>query len=169
MKYYVTWIFVVLLMCSLTSAIGDKPTRGLNVGDVAPNFMIQSTSDDSSFELSTLRGKCVLVSFWAGYDATSRANNAILSNTLNRSKTRKVELVSVSFDTYKSVFDETVRRDGIVTPTRFVDTKGESSTIFKDYKLDKGFCNYLIDANGIIIAKNISSTQLAEYLNKQPA
>jgi hypothetical protein len=56
-----------------------------------------------------------------------------------------------------------------VTPTRFVDTKGESSTIFKDYKLDKGFCNYLIDANGIIIAKNISSTQLAEYLNKQPA
>ena len=42
---YVKWIFVVLLIGSLTSFVEkDKPTGGLNVGDIAPDFKIQSMS-----------------------------------------------------------------------------------------------------------------------------
>lgn len=78
-------------------------------------------------------------------------------------------MVSVSFDKYNSIFEETIRKDEIVTPNCFVDTKGEASAIFKDYKLKNGFGNYLLDGNGIIIAKNISAAQLADYINKQPA
>ena len=38
---HVKWIFVVLLISSLTSFVEkDKPTGGLNVGDVAPDFTI---------------------------------------------------------------------------------------------------------------------------------
>ena len=43
---HVKWIFVVLLISSLTSFVEkDKPTGGLNVGDVAPDFRIETTSD----------------------------------------------------------------------------------------------------------------------------
>ncbi len=46
---YVKWIFVVLLIGSLTSFVEkDKPTGGLNVGDVAPDFKIQSMSTGQS-------------------------------------------------------------------------------------------------------------------------
>ena len=165
---YVKWIFVVLLIGSLTSFVEkDKPTGGLNVGDIAPDFKIQSMSAGQPLaELSDMKGKYVLLSFWASYDAHSRMQNASLSNVLrSASRNDNVEMVSVSFDEYQSIFKETVRKDQIVTPTCFAETKGESSGLFKKYRLNRGFTNYLLDGNGVIIAKNISAAELSAYLN----
>lgn len=165
---HVKWIFVVLLIGSLTSFVEkDKPTGGLNVGDIAPDFKIQSMSAGQPLaELSDMKGKYVLLSFWASYDAHSRMQNASLSNVLrSASRNENVEMVSVSFDEYQSIFKETVRKDQIVTPTCFVETKGESSGLFKKYRLGRGFTNYLLDENGVIIAKNISAAELSAYLN----
>ena len=164
---HVKWIFVVLLISSLTSFVEkDKPTGGLNVGDVAPDFRIETSSDvQHNLDLTDLKGKYVLLSFWASYDAQSRMQNASLSNAL-RSTSQDVEMVSVSFDEYQSVFKETIRKDQIVTPTCFVETKGESSGLFKKYRLNRGFTNYLLDGNGVIIAKNISAAELSAYANK---
>ena len=164
---YVKWVFVVLLISSLTSFVEtDKPTGGLNVGDIAPDFEIQTMSANQSVhELSDLKGRYVLLSFWASYDAQSRMQNASLNNALRASANNNVELVSVSFDEYKSVFEETVRKDQIVTPTCFVETEGESSGLFKKYRFSRGFSNYLLDDNGVIIAKNISAAELSSYLN----
>ena len=165
---YVKWIFVVLLIGSLTSFVEkDKPTGGLNVGDIAPDFKIQSMSAGQPLaELSDMKGKYVLLSFWASYDAHSRMQNASLSNVLrSASRNENVEMVSVSFDEYQSIFKETVRKDQIVTPTCFVETKGESSGLFKKYRLGRGFTNYLLDENGVISAKNISAAELSAYLN----
>ena len=113
---YVKWIFVVLLIGSLTSFVEkDKPTGGLNVGDIAPDFKIQSMSAGQPLaELSDMKGKYVLLSFWASYDAHSRMQNASLSNVLrSASRNENVEMVSVSFDEYQSIFKETVRKDQI--------------------------------------------------------
>ena len=136
------------------------------MGDIAPDFEIQTMSANQSVhELSDLKGRYVLLSFWASYDAQSRMQNASLNNALRASANNNVELVSVSFDEYKSVFEETVRKDQIVTPTCFVETEGESSGLFKKYRLSRGFSNYLLDDNGVIIAKNISAAELSSYLN----
>ena len=164
---YVKWIFVVLLVSSLTSFVSkDKPTGGLNVGDIAPDFEIQSMSDEQlKNELSNMKGKYVLLSFWASYDAQSRMQNASLSNALRTATHQNVEMVSVSFDEYRSVFEETIRKDQIVTPACFVETEGENSDLYKQYRLDRGFTNYLLDDNGVIIAKNISAAELSAYLN----
>ena len=163
---YVKWIFVVLLIGSLTSFVEkDKPTGGLNVGDIAPDFKIQSMSAERSLaELSDMKGKYVLLSFWASYDAQSRMQNVSLSNALRSS--HNVEMGSISFDEYQSIFKETVRKDQIVTPTCFVETEGEDSGLFKKYRLNRGFTNYLLDGNGVIIAKNISAAELSTYANK---
>ncbi len=97
---HVKWIFVVLLICSLTAFVEkDKPTGGL-------------------------------------------------------------------FDEYQSIFKETVRKDQIVTPTCFVETEGEDSGLFKKYRLNRGFTNYLLDGNGVIIAKNISAADLSAYVKE---
>ena len=163
---HVKWIFVVLLICSLTAFVEkDKPTGGLSVGDVAPDFRIESTSGEQyPLKLADFKGHYVLLSFWASYDAQSRMQNVSLNNAL-RSDAPNVKMVSISFDEYRSVFEETIRKDQIVTPTCFVETKGESSGIFKKYRLGRGFTNYLLDDNGVIIAKNISAAELSAYLN----
>lgn len=166
---YVKWIFVVLLISSLTSFVEkDKPTGGLNVGDVAPDFTIELTTPtkQQAFDLDNLKGKYVLLSFWASYDAQSRMQNISLSNVLQSTSHSNVEMVSVSFDEFQSIFQETIRKDQIVTPTCFVETRGESSEVFKKYRLNKGFANYLLDGNGVIIAKNISAAELSAYANK---
>ena len=159
----VTVVFVVLATISLVffSFVGkDTPTEGLTIGDRAPEFKI--CSERQLVDLKDLRGKYVLISFWASYDAPSRMQNATLSHIA--SKNDKVEMVSVSFDDYKSIFNETIKKDKITTPNCFVETEGEQSELYQTYRLHKGFKNYLLDENGIIIAKDINAKQLAAYL-----
>ena len=164
---HVKWIFVVLLISSLTSFVEkDKPTGGLNVGDIAPDFKIKtmSTEQQPIQNLSKMKGKYVLLSFWASYDAQSRMQNASLSNAL-RSTSQDVEMVSVSFDEYKSIFNETIKKDQISTSNCFVELAGVSSDLYQTYRLKRGFKNFLLDENGVIVAKDITVSELSSYLN----
>ena len=163
---HVKWIFVVLLLGSLTSFVGkDKSTGGLNVGDVAPDFTLRNqTADDTRADLSQLKGRPVLISFWASYDGRSRLQNASLAAVLRNSPNNNVEMVSVSFDEYRSVFTETIRKDQIAAICLHEEA-GNHSEIYRSYRLNRGFGNYLLDEKGVIIAKNITADELTEYLN----
>ena len=67
------------------------------------------SAEQSQTELSDLKGKYVLLSFWASYDAQSRMQNASLSNALrSTARNNNVKMVSVSFDEYQSIFEETI-------------------------------------------------------------
>jgi peroxiredoxin len=157
-------LLVILAIVSFLffSFVGkDTPTEGLTIGDRAPEFKI--CGEKQLVDLKDLRGKYVLLSFWASYDAHSRMNNAALDNVADGHD--KVEMVSVSFDDYKSVFIETIKKDRIATPNCFIEVEGEDSELYKKYRLHKGFKNYLLDQNGVIIAKNIDAKQLSSYLN----
>lgn len=156
---FVVWVTVSWLFFSFVGK--DTPTEGLTIGDKAPEFTI--CGEKQLVDLKDLRGKYVVLSFWASYDAPSRTQNAMLSHAV--SKNKNVEMVSVSFDDYKSIFNETIKKDGISTPNCFVETEGEDSELYQTYRLHKGFKNYLLDENGVIIAKDINAKQLASYLN----
>lgn len=160
----VSGIFVVLIMISFISFsfVGkDTPTEGLSIGDKAPEFNI--CGEKQLINLKDLRGKYVLLSFWASYDASSRMQNATLSHAI--SKADNVEMVSVSFDEYKSIFNETIKQDQISTSKCFVELKGQKSNLYKTYRLQRGFKNYLLDENGVIIAKDVKASDLSSYLN----
>ena len=160
----VSGFFVALLLVSFSflSFIGkDTPTVGLTIGDKAPDFTI--CGEKQLVELNDLKGKYVLLSFWASYDAQSRTQNATLNHVI--SKTKNIEMVSVSFDSYKSIFNETIKKDRISTSNCFVELAGVNSDIYYTYRLHKGFKNYLLDEKGVIIAKNINVSELSSYIN----
>ena len=159
----VSGIFVVLVISFISfSFVGkDTPTEGLTIGDKAPEFKI--CGEKQLVNLKDLRGKYVLLSFWASYDADSRMNNATLNQAI--SKADNVEMVSVSFDSYKSIFNETIKKDRISTSNCFVELAGVNSDIYNTYRLHKGFKNYLLDEKGVIIAKNINVSELSSYIN----
>jgi peroxiredoxin len=159
----VSGIFVVLVISFISfSFVGkDTPTEGLTIGDKAPEFKI--CGEKQLVNLKDLRGKYVLLSFWASYDADSRMNNATLNHAI--SKADNVEMVSVSFDSYKSIFNETIKKDRISTSNCFVELAGVNSDIYNTYRLYKGFKNYLLDEKGVIIAKNINVSELSSYIN----
>jgi thiol-disulfide isomerase/thioredoxin len=158
---YVNRVLIVILIYVLISFIPkDATTTGLRVGEQAPDFTIRlSYPTEHTVRLSHYRhDRYILLSFWASYDAASRAENARLNHLINNYP--EVEMISVSFDRYRSVFDETVRNDAIKATACFVETDGKRSSLYRKYDLGYGFANYLLDADGTVIAKNVSADDL---------
>ena len=155
----VKWIFVVLIISSLISFsfVGKNTlTEGLTIGDKAPTFTI--CGEKQLIDLKDLRGKYVLLSFWASYDALSRMQNATLNHAVAQAD-------NVSFDEYKSIFNETIKKDQISTSNCFVELAGVSSDLYQTYRLKRGFKNFLLDENGVIVAKDVTVSELSSYLN----
>ena len=160
----VKWIIFLLIIISLFSFFFEgknTPTEGLTIGDKAPTFTI--CGEKQLIDLKDLRGKYVLLSFWASYDALSRMQNATLNHAVAQAD--NVEMVSVSFDEYKSIFNETIKKDQISTSNCFVELAGVSSDLYQTYRLKRGFKNFLLDENGVIVAKDVTVSELSSYLN----
>ena len=161
----VKWFFVVLVFSSLISLAFSKENvhaEKLQEGDKIPALVLCDTVQP--LDLHSAREGYMLLSFWASYDAVSRQNNAALAHLAG--ETSQVEMVSVSFDRYASVFDATVRQDELTDVRCYVETNGSDSEAFRAFGLKGGFTNYLVDAEGVIVAKNVTPAELASYLKK---
>lgn len=159
----VKWFFVVLVFSSLISLSFDKrntPTEKLSIGAQAPELVLGKQKQPLS--LQAPKGNYILLSFWASYDATSRTRNARLHHVV--SDDARVKMISISFDRYPSVFRTAVRQDGL-SENVYQEMDGEGSEIFKSYDLKHGFINCLVDDRGVIVAKNVSPSELASLLH----
>ena len=103
---------------------------------------------------------------WASYDANSRMQNVLLSNAVAQMP-EEVKMVSVSFDQHQSVFNETIKKDKIEPAFSFVELAGEKSPLYKQFRLKRGFKNYLLNPQGIIIAKDVKAEEIAAYVKKE--
>ena len=153
----VKWFFVVLVIGSLISLSFSKESIP------AEKLKLMLCDSVQLLDLHDAREGYTLLSFWASYDAASREKNAALAHLAD--KHSQIKMISVSFDRYVSVFNATVKQDGLLKNDCYVETDGSDSEIFRAYDLERGFKNYLIDSRGIIVAKNVTATELASYLN----
>lgn len=156
-------IFVVLVFSSLLSLsfIEKKdPTEKLVPGDKAPIPVLGN--DKQTLDLLAGEGKYTLLSFWAGYDAMSRMKNAELCHTVQNSD--RIKMISVSLDRYESVYRAAIEQDRLGAEMCYNETGGKTSELYKDFGLREGFANYLIDNNGVIVAKNVTAAELDSYV-----
>ena len=155
-------IFVVLVLSSLVSF--NEPstsTEKLSLGDKAPELVLGN--DTQLLNLQNAKKDYTLLSFWASYDAASRMENARMDHLVANSA--NVNMISISFDSYKSVYQASIKQDKVDASECHWEMEGENSKIFKSYDLKNGFKNYLVDKNGVIIAKNLTADDLVSYLN----
>ena len=109
-------------------------------------------------------GRYTLLNFWAAYDAESRARNVQLANEVNKFGPDKIAMCSISMDEKESIFTETVKIDKLDLSTQFHEGLGKESELYKKYDLRKGFKNFLINDEGVIIAANVTPEKLTEIL-----
>jgi hypothetical protein len=83
-----------------------------------------------------------------------------MHNVIAESKTENLRLISISLDENPSVFQGVIKKDRLDETTQFNEPQGKNSELFKQYQLKKGFHNWLIDSNGVIVDKNISPTEI---------
>lgn len=156
-------ICVSFIVCVVFLFIGAgtnemKQSKGIQEGNLAPKINLPGIR---------LEGKAyVLVQFWAAYDPASRVENTKMHNVISRFKPENLQLISISFDENPLVFQGVVKADRLEEITQFVETEGKNSVLFKAYRLKKGFGNWLIDSNGVIVAKHVSPEKALEIISK---
>ncbi|MGL4292932.1 MAG: TlpA family protein disulfide reductase [Bacteroidales bacterium] len=162
MNKLLSMVAVLFIAFHFTSFIEKNaiPGEGLIEGYKAPSFVMNDLSSDS------FKGKKVLISFWAAYDAASRASNALLAAQIQK-QSADIRLVSIGFDPSAVIFEETVRLEKLDKSTQYHDRNGSSSEIFQAFCLKEGFGNYLLNEEGVIIAKNLDPKRLNELLNNE--
>lgn len=126
-----------------------------------------SQTDDkgNEFKLSSLKGKYVLVDFWASWCAPCRAENPNLLKAYKALKDRKFEIVGVSLDESRAAWLKAVAADGMPW-TQVSDLKGFKSDIAIRLGISAIPQNVLIDPQGVVIAKNLRGEEVLNDISK---
>lgn len=134
------------------------------IGAVAPDFK-QQTPDGSQMALSELRGKVVLVDFWASWCGPCRAENPNVVKMYNKYKEKGFEILGVSLDRDKTRWLQAIEKDGLVWH-HISDLKGWDNSVAKDYGVTAIPHTVLVDAEGKILARNLRGKSLEQKLEE---
>ncbi|MDD4778190.1 MAG: TlpA disulfide reductase family protein [Fermentimonas sp.] len=161
---YVNFCLIAIFSLALSSgSVKDAaPSIGYYPGEIIPDIVLTDLEGDT-YNLSDYKGKKVVVNFWASYDAQSRATNVLLHNYLKMNNA-DVTFLSVSLDENKDVIERTFEMDNLDTISQFCEVNGADSELYNDFKLNRGFRNYLIDENGVIKAMNFTPDDLSSII-----
>lgn len=136
--------------------------RALSVGQVAPDFELPDPNG-KMVKLSDLRGKYVLIDFWAAWCKPCRQENPNVVRLYNQYKEKGFEVFGVSLDRTKEDWVKAISDDQL-TWTHVSDLKYFNSAAAELYKIEAIPATYMIDPDGKIIAKDLRGPSLENKL-----
>lgn len=148
------------------------PKQGTNVGDKAIELAF-TTPDGKTLALSSLKGKIVLLDFWASWCGPCRMENPYVVSAYNKYKDAKFKkakggftIYSVSLDQNRDAWIKAIEKDGLVWKNHVSDLGGWQSKPASMYGVYSIPTNWLIDQNGVIVGRNLRGPALNQALEQ---
>ena len=141
-----------------------KNGENLQVGKTAPDINLPNP-DGEIVPLSSLRGKVVLVDFWAQWCRPCRMENPNIVEAYHNYKDKGFEVYGVSLDRSKDKWLQGIEEDGL-SWTHVSDLKYWQSEAARTYNISAIPASFLLDKNGKIIAKNLRGPSLHKKLKE---
>lgn len=138
-----------------------RPT--VAVGEVAPDISLPNP-DGEHMNLSDLRGKYVLLDFWAGWCRPCRMENPNIVAMYDKYKARGFEIFSVSLDRSRQKWLSAIAEDGLRWPGHVSDLSYFRSQAAITYKVNGIPFALLLDPEGRVIGKNLRGRMLKAKL-----
>lgn len=166
--------FILGIIGIATLAFGfvyQSAKKGTNIGDKAIDLAF-STPEGKTLALSSLKGKVVLLDFWASWCGPCRMENPYVVGAYNKYKDAKFKkakgftIYSVSLDQNRDAWLKAIAKDRLAWPYHVSDLGGWNSKPAAIYGVYSIPANWLVDHNGIIIGKNLRGPALDEALDK---
>lgn len=141
-----------------------KLNKNTNVGEDFADFELPSV-DGNAIRLSSLKGKYILLDFWAAWCGPCRRENPNLVILYNKYKEKGFAVFGVSLDKSTAAWKKAIADDKL--PWLNVnDLKGYENDAVLTYGIYEIPTNFLIDPSGKIIAKNLRGEELNKKLKE---
>lgn len=138
--------------------------KKLAIGQPAPEIELPDTTGQV-VKLSSLKGKYVLVDFWAKWCGPCRQENPNVVRAFHKYKAKGFTVFGVSLDRNKQDWMQAIKQDGLVW-THVSDLKYWQSEAAKTYNITGIPFSLLLDPDGKIIAKNLRGAALEAKLEE---
>lgn len=145
---------------------------GTAVGNKAPELAFMNVDSTKVLKLSELKGKYVLIDFWASWCGPCRKENPNIVAAYQKYSKAKYkegkgfEIYSVSLDRNRQAWKQAIAQDGLTWKWHVSDLKHWQSEAGRLYGVNSIPMSFLIDPNGIIIAKNLRGMALHQEMDK---